>query len=486
MAKYRQTGLDCTEMDDGFSVFSPLFGGSAYAGPVWTCCIRLFLLWDRHFGSEEDEQCEKRMLPWVAGALFLIAHPVITEQFYFSLQSVEICISMILTAVALYLIDVYGRDLKKQYLVYASLILIFTFSVYQSFVILFIFGTVSILFADSVRTLVCGKESTVKEQFKKLLPYLGVFFTSFIVNTVITKLFFSSSDYLGGQIIWGEFPVIDNLRAIAGYVVRAMTGMESVHYHYAFGLLNIAVIWQVIVLCSRFGKKKKEMTGVILFYLFALLVTPFLLTGVCGGTPAVRSQLVLPFVTGFLAYLNVTLFGMLQNGCGAERTSGERNKTRVLGAVLLTVICVTGIWGETKITMSLYYTDRMRYEQDAALGRELITQIHKISVCHSDGEKIPVAIIGQMPFQGNNACVVGETIGKSFFAYDAEVEPEYYWSTRRMLGFLHTLGADFEQANMQQFGTALEESRSMTVWPADGCIRYSSGMIIIKLGEVSY
>ena len=95
-----------------------------------------------------------------------------------------------------------------------------------------------------------------------------------------------------------------------------------------------------------------------------------------------------------------------------------------------------------------------------------------------------MAVVGRKPFSGNNACVTGEIIGKSFFDHDTEVEPQYYWSTRRILGFLHVLGADYLQADKGRFADVVDYSKNMPVWPAEGSVQIYDGMIVVKLSGI--
>lgn len=428
-----------------------------------------FMLWDKVTGAMASKGA------WVAGGLFLMSHPIMTEQLYFTLQSVEICIGLLSTVAVLYLIVEYGNDGGFWRLLLGTVLLVLNFSIYQAFVVIFIFGTVSVLFLDAVTKVKKEEDITAKKLLVGLFPYLGVFLVAFLINSVITKLFFSVSDYLSGQILWGKFEVIDNFRIIVGHILKALTGYEGIHYHFSFGLLCIMIAVLTIWFCLRYlrAQKKKGVVAVVLFYLAAVFVSPFLMTLVCGGAPVIRSQLVLPLLTGFLAYLVFTLLGK-------KAWSAEKRKPMLrMGQVLSILICVVGIWAQTSMTQSLYYTDEMRYEQDAALGRELIQEIDRVRGRFT----LPIAIVGNKPFSGNHACVTGEIIGKSFFDHDVEVEPKYYWSTRRMLGFFHVLGADYEQAAKEKFPDVVNYSKDMPVWPAEGSIRLYDSMVIVKLSE---
>lgn len=463
--------------------FQPYMAGLCTLLFMAAAVSSLFLLWDKILWQKMSSgQRKAGNWAWVAGGLFLIAHPVITEQFYFTLQSVEICIGFLLSAVSLYLIAAYREKGSLWRAVISCLLLLLTFSTYQAFVSVFIFGTITVLLLEGIARLQSGEEVTGKELLKGLIPYVCVFTAAFVVNTIITKLFFSISDYLGGQILWGKFDIMDNFRAIVGHIVKVLTGYGSVHYHFSFGVLCIAAAWMVMTICVRYGKKqkKKGSVPVILFYLAALFVSPFLMTLVCGGAPVIRSQLVLPLLTGFLAYLVISLPAVLAEGAGAEQSKKGKFLPKKAAVLFAGLLCIVGIWSETATTMSFYYTDEMRYRQDEALGRELITEIDRIR----GEQKLPVAVVGRKPFSGNNACVIGEIIGKSFFDHDTEVEPQYYWSTRRILGFLHVLGSDYLQADKGRFADVVNYSMNMPVWPAEGSVQIYDGMIVVKLSGI--
>ena len=262
----------------------------------------------------------------------------------------------------------------------------------------------------------------------------------------------------------------DCLHAIAGHVIKAFTGYDSIFYNPVLGALALFDFILLLVFLTRIlGKRGGK--GIILFFYLALLATPFMMTVVLGGTPAMRSQMVLPAVAGFLGYLGIELV-RLQSPCQGRRQ----------GILLCCVlaICLLGGAGQAKVTGQLYYTDWCRYEQDAAIGRSVIEKIEQV---RPEEEILPVAVVGGREFSGNHSCVVGEVIGRSFFNYDREVEPVPFWSTRRVLGFLHTLGADYVQIPLERAGEALKCSADMPVWPAEDSVQVRNGMIIVKLSS---
>ena len=48
--------------------------------------------------------------------------------------------------------------------------------------------------------------------------------------------------------------------------------------------------------------------------------------------------------------------------------------------------------------------------------------------------------MGKREAAGNNSTVEGDVIGHSIFAWDTDVEPAYYYSSLRILGFMHCMG----------------------------------------------
>lgn len=451
--------------------FNPYFTGGMTL-ILLTLSVSAFLfLWDHVSGR--DVKGGYGFMAWILGSLLWVSHPVLVEQLYFSLQSMEICLCFVLTAGALYLsfLWVDGRKRRGHVIMFAAAaaLLLITFSSYQIFVVLYIFGVVSLLLLQSLTALGKGQALSAKALWKKAGLYAVLFLAAFAVNMAVTKLFFSTSNYLQQQILWGEIDFIDNMRNIYHHIRQALTGADSVFYHWSYGLLCAASFLLLLTLLWQYRKQGKGSLLTLLFLYLALMVMPFLMTIIMGGIPAVRSQLVLPVMTAFLAYLDIVLL------C---RIAGLREKVVGAAAVALVLVCGAGSLEQARMTGALYYTDRCRYEQDVAVARQLIRELDRINYWN-----LPVAVVGKLEFKPNNACVQGEIIGCSFFDYDTEVEPLNYWSTRRILGFFHTLGADYEQLHIDRMDEALECSTYMATWPEYNCIEIWDDFVVIRLRE---
>lgn len=450
--------------------FNPYLAGLlTLIGFACAVCVWLNIL-DRALGKESS------LLAWsVCGALW-ISHPIMTEQFYFSLQSVEITVGMALLGLALGAIERWNDTRKVWWLLGSIALTGLVFSFYQVFVPMYLMGTVAIWLLESLRE--PGHWSW--QEMKDALWYVVVFLIAFALNMAITQAFFYSTNYLSGQILWGKAGIRDVLIAMLKHIYKACTGSWSIYYNGIFGVLGISALVLLVVLCRK-QRCKGTSIGYRVFWLVALCASPFLMTLVCGCEPVVRSQLILPMVTGILAYLCVNFLEAIR----AQEDGHHFSKSlgRVVFSLLLAGIGI-GAWGQLQVTARLYYTDACRYAQDVALGQDLIVRIETAKAEAGEEAELPIVLLGRKPFEGNNACVEGEVIGRSFFDYDVEVEPRYWWSSRRMLGFLHILGKDYDLVSKEQMEAATRISTYMPQWPAQGCVRMEDGMIVVKLSDI--
>ncbi len=452
-----------------------------FAGMLTLVCLTLGVF--SFFWLIEHVCGRKRsIVGWMLGSVLLLSHPILTEQLYFTLQSVEICLGFLFTAASLLFVLKWEEKHKPSWFMGGALLSVLVFSIYQAFVPLYIFGAAALLLTQGMQ------EENTGKLVRRMLRFMAVFFTGFFVNAIITKLFFSGSSYLQGQILWGSVGIMEHFRLILGHIVKVLTGYESVYYHWGYGLLWVvcSVLFVLVLRKREYGKKRRFL---LLFFFAAVFAAPFLMTVVCGGAPAVRSQLVLPFLTGFLGWFAFYLFGLLRETSGEAARNEAQDKAgagtvpvsfgvKVTGLVI-GLVCLTAALTQLQVSMRLYYTDSLRYEQDKELARALITRIEQVR----GQEKLPVVFIGKKEFRGNSACVRGEVMGRSFFDYDTENEPRFFWSTRRILGFFRILGQDYGMVTKDRLPGAMEYSTYMPEWPAENSVQVHEGMIVVKLSH---
>ena len=395
---------------------------------------------------------------FIFSALLLVS-PMITEQVYFKLQSMEVTFGFCLMAVSLFFVywAAITKVRRKKYLfLLGSVILnIILFSLYQVMVPLFLFGASACFF------LYCFfQEDASAEIMKKLgVFYLIAFFAGFVLNQTFTIICFSGeTDYLTTQVQWFTQPFIDSLISICRHVKVVLLG-EGIYYS-KFYPLGCLLLIGIVLYRGRDHKNKAAYRGSVVGLLMTI-ATPFYMTVLCAGEPVRRSQMVMPFALAFVAYVLIL-----------QKRGNKR-------AVLLILCMVTG-YVQLSNTMRLNYTDSVRYESDVRTAYALMEDLNEL------GEKAhvyPIVFIGKRPAELNNSCVVGETIGSSFFEQDAEVEPRGFYSTRRMIHFMHVLGGDYHRGDETHALKAAEYSKHMEIWPKEGSIVLQDECIIVKLSD---
>lgn len=439
----------------GTSVFNPYFTGVMTLLFLMVTC----LLWNYLFYEVSGKK------NWTASFVFsgmLTVSPLITEQLYFKLQAMEVTLGFCMMAVSLLFVYYAARvsDVKKRcaYLAVSVVLNLILFSLYQVMVPLFLFGASVCVF------LYCffREEEAASAVLKRMgILYLCTFFGSFVLNQSITAVWFSSgSGYLKGQVRWFTQPFKDCLINIYWHV-RAVVLGRGLYYSklYPAGGLSLAAI----VLCM--ARKKQQMfirVGVCLSLLL-VIASPFYMTVLCAVEPVMRSQMIMPFALAFVAYALVVYL--------------ENRKTLVCIFLLL---CMAAGYVQLKGTMQLNYTDSVRYESDVRIAEAIMDELNALE---DSAHSYPVIFVGKRSAELNNSCVKGDTIGYSFFEWDADVEPRGFYSTRRIVDFMHTLGGNYIQGNAEQVVMAAEYSKDMANWPMKGSIELYDGCIIVKLSD---
>ena len=456
--------------------FNPYFAGGMTLALLWAAVLAFLSLWDSVWKEASQRQGtsqrqnvspKQESAAWgkVVGGFVWISHPVLTEQLYFSLQSVEICMGLLFTALALHLARRGIQKRHKGYIASCFLLLLLILSLYQIFVVVYVFGVLSMLVLEFAGGLARDEKSGCAQIWKSVLSHGGLFLAAFSVNMVITGLFFNAgAAYLSGQIQWGRISIKEGFLRILDHGFKVCTGFHSLYFNAGFGLLALAVVCLAV---RKVWKHRRDLYGLLwLLMTAALLSTPFWMTFLCAGAPVVRSQLVLPAVTCFMAYL------VDRMGDGTRKAVAKN--WMVMAAVLVSAIVILC---QVQTTLRLYYTDACRYEQDAVLGREIIYAADNI------GSGDSLVVIGSRPFSPNNACVVGETVGHSFFDFDTGVEPQCYWSTRRAVGFLHILGYNIGHASREACLDAVADSAGKPVFPQEGSVWRMGDVVVVKLSD---
>lgn len=382
--------------------------------------------------------------------------PVMAEQFYFNLQIFEIAWAYFMCVCAV-LFSYYGI-LKKRLI---SCILsvgstIWIFSTYQTFVALYI-AVVVVCFIFLYNR--CSVETSNEgiPYWTLIFGLISLFLAAFVINSVITNRFFSTSDYLSGKILWRVRPFEQCISNVITHIIEGFLG-HRVFYSPCYYVLAISTI---VFSSIRILQSRKKTGWIAILAVIGLQITPFMLTILIGEEPAVRAQLVYPFVLGSdILLLNCFL---------------PKHKIWKMGLALLTIFLC---WTQLLVTERLIYTDNVRVQEDlrlvSALEQELAGKIES-------GKK--VVFVGVYECKLNAACLRGQMIGQSIFKWDSEVDPKYMNSTRRICAISRTLGLEFEGGNAEQTMEARRIAQDMPCWPKEGSVIDAEDFIVVKLSE---
>lgn len=390
--------------------------------------------------------------------LLCFSAPMMTEQFYFQMQIFKVAWAYILciTAAGLSLKAVLSRSFIAQ--IIAFLCMLWCFSTYQAFVILYITIIVACFILLYQKWTLCGERPNRKYGRFVVELILG-FLAAFLVNTLITKLFFSAGGYLQGQVVWNTQPIMQCVRNIREHLRKGFMG-DGVFYTAFYGMLALLVLAAAIVRVCR----AKNRQGAFLYFaaVVGLQFMPFLLTVALGGEPVPRAQIIYPVAVSCNLIIIAAQFR-------------DNIYLRAVSLLLAVLVCRTQIY----TTERLLYSDVIRAQEDARLAAELECCINEVT----DSNKKPIAFIGVYNNHLNNSSIHGDVVGTSLFNFNSNIEPHYVISGQRDARLLKTQGFAWKEASEEQVLEARKKAFSMPCWPAKESVADAGDYIIVKLSE---
>ena len=396
---------------------------------------------------------------WQAGAFWLLfmIHPIWEEQVYFELQLVQISAGLVLLGLIMNGCFICAVRKQTSLLIPSVLGGALLFSIYQAFVMLFI-AAACLIFLLYYKN---AKDDLVRaaDVLRYCGVYIAVFLAAYLINGMITRLWFVSSDYLTSQINWGTLGFEACVNNIFAHIKDVVTG-NGLFFSIGYSFTAVFVCIAAIVRLVTCGNKKFNLLYLSAIALFE--IAPFLLTIYMGKIPLVRTQWALPFV---IAGNFILLFQWCPQ------------RIRLLFAAAALILG----WRQFYTVNRLEYTDRLRYQSDVELSNRVIHDIEKLGL-----QNKPAAFIGNRTFRIPASGARGETIGLSFFDYDMVPEPHYYFSSSRIVSFMNAIGINLQCVPPEQIGAARQIAQGMPCWPQEGGIADAGDFIVVKLSEDQY
>lgn len=464
-------GLWLTKYLTGNTSFNPDFAVILTLLLLAASCLLVPFLASLAAGNTEGYKGEA-WLTLLFGML-VVSHPILTEQLYFTLQSAEVVLSFLLLELCLLGAHFWGITKNPLWLVLTVLFLQLPFSTYQAFVPLFIAGAVGMSF---LRGLFSGE--SIRRQWAYIVKLIIAFLGGFLLNQIISRLFFSGASYLGNQFHWSEAGIWGGLLNILSHIWETCVGWGT-FYFMEFGLLCLALLALIIRHCIQLKKP-----GVIVWQLFLLaawLAAPFYLSILLGIRPVIRAQLVLPFTTGGTAFLSLYCLMKRVGAKDKDIQADSRTVPRNIALTLLVLLCAETVYHEASVTSRLYYTDGIRAQADYSLAVSLQQDIQAFTgETDYDGA---VVFWGRREAASNPSCIHGDVMGQSFFNWDTDVAPLYFYSSNRIINFLGSLGISYSAPSPAQIENAAQYVKDAPCYPSPGSIFWVDDTIVVKLSE---
>ncbi len=440
--------------------FNPYLTGIGTIAFITLNCI----LWTYLFFNITGKENKFGIL--VFSSIFSV-HSIITEYFYFKLLSMEAAFCFCLIAVSVLLAHRFSLYKKWINFFIAIPLAYVAFSSYQAMNGLWLFGAVACFFLYYYFQILKRNDTIAcKQLWLYIGRFIAVFLSAFLLNQFITKLFFSGSTYLDSQFRWGKDSVRVCLMNILDFIIKVMKG-EKFFFVKTFPayIMILIVLCGIMLFCYRKQHGKYLGVGV----LFLLILSPFFLNIVLGGETVIRSMLILPHTLAFMAYI-LYLFDF----------SFMQKKFRKIVIIAFTALNLFTAYTQMRYTLLLNYTDDVRYQGDIRLANSLIEEINKLQ---DEEYSYPLVFIGSKSSELNPSCIYGECIGYSIFEWDTDVNPKNYYSTKRIVGFMNTMGLDYEYATKEDVIEMTDFAIHMESWPKVGSIKIINDILVIKLSD---
>lgn len=438
------------------------------------------------------------------GALFAVlfpilflTHPVLTEQFHFLLQSMEVAWAVLLCLTAAGLVSEWLQGQRRLWALPAGIVaMAWSFGSYQSLTALYVAAAAGLflLYYESVsrgeapcveesRQGGAGKECTALFWWRTAVLHVVVFAAGFLLSRAAAKagLYLStgstqSTAYVAGMVRWGSRPAVECLRELYHYGKQILSGQGP----YGSPAWITAAVGTALVLAARFLRDRRAAKGrkaakgrpagwtVYLLAGTILYLSPFLLPLYLGGADQVRARMAMPFVIAFGWCYLICLAG----GAPGKRDKGAEDFCAV-GLGLLAAACLFGLV-QVRQTVRLTRTAYEVYRQECALSEELIRAIRETGA----PDDAAVQLVGRWSPEPSGGLVRGETTGNSFFEWDAE---KAYGSTERVVGLWNTLGYEYRPVELQTAESGCEAAAGMPCWPEAGAVVWDGERVLIKL-----
>ncbi len=397
--------------------------------------------------------------------LLVFLTPNWIEQLYFSYQSFQVMLALLLVEVAALMPEYFPQ---RRWLLAEALLVFCAFSVYQAFVPLYI----ALCVGHVLLCFICGRIDGSVRLWHRALRHAGVFAIALAGYFALNKLLqrgMAPYEYLTSQVLWGNVPlpgvVVSILRSI-GSVLFSEGRLDTPMYSISAGLFLLAAVLRWIKTGDH-GRGLVTLLGWLLLQLSA-----FAMTIVVGRRAYLRTDLAITFVTAF-------------NACGAMVLARQWARDfegawmRRLPLCIIALAMLAGLCKAGDMSFRLMYTDDVRNAADNALASKVVDRLRETGL---KAEDKTLVFVGVPEITLNAGCLEGETIGRTLFGRVLDAESTNHLITNVM----EINGLSYRLPTAGEIMAAEQMALDMPCFPEGGSVAESDSVVVVKFSEDYY
>lgn len=407
----------------------------------------------------KDDYKEKFLKYQFIFPILFVTNPIFAEQYNFILQNISVAFTILLIPLTLLLTDkasqIENKIQKVVYYIISIGLLVLSFGVYQSVILLYI-----------VTVVVCYLLKVLRDNdnnWKYLGKQIAIFLISAGIYFAIGKILAdgSSTSYL--QAAWLTDSVSQCLKNILN-CIKPVLKCEGIFYNIGYVISIVILTISVIYLAV----KRKLKIGTIIA-IIGLVLSPFYIMIITGVDQLKRTQ----FNYSFVAAIVLTYFVIYL---------AQKDKLKWMKNAFIILVCIIA-YTQSYNTANLFHTVDVTYKSDEAFANDLMGRIEQKEWYNPSKEDYTIIFVGRHQKDLKNVYLKSEVIGSSFFGFDYEY---IYGVNSRGVAFLNILGYEFNKPTSEEFEQAKKyvEENNIKSWPNEESINLvDNNKIIIRLSE---
>lgn len=341
----------------------------------------------------------------------------------------------------------------------ASLFLALAIGSYQSLVMFYLalgLGAVILSIKDEVSL----SWSLKTRDLKQAVVVFWVFAFGLIFYLIINKVFLYFNSVSRGYV--ESFLRLDELLADPGRIIKLTLNEMLKMYSGSDQSFGISFSSSAVVLgvagSFLLVRKNLAMSVRMLFLVFAILISPFLLHFFTGALYLpLRSMLAISAVA-WIAVLVVM---------------DRKGSTQVVGVLLTSIM----LFQMLSINAQYAASTMLATTHDRFTAESIYSRMAQIDPNFDRNGRVGIDVFGKLSFSTRYPSPFTSTMSSSFFNWDEG-------NVNRMIKYMRLVGLDnLYSLPVDQRIELTPKFKKMAAWPAEGSIRFEDGVFLIKLSE---